>query len=126
MRRDDVYGEIFNIGATQEISILKLAETVRDMAQSSSPIVTVPYEDAYEPGFEDMMRRLPDTTKIRERLAWEPTKPLPIIIRDVIDYSRPSDGSPQGAGAERGREIGRLTEAPSAAIPGEGGSPASR
>ncbi|MFA7324165.1 MAG: hypothetical protein WC005_07395, partial [Candidatus Nanopelagicales bacterium] len=59
------------------------AETIRTQLGSSSGITLVPYEQAYEPGFEDMQRRRPDTTRIRELLGWEPTRSLPQIIEDV-------------------------------------------
>ena len=88
MRRDDAYGEVFNIGADEEISILDLARQVQRMTESKSEITIVPYEDAYEPGFEDMQRRIPDTSKIRSLLGWHPTKSLEEILSDVIDEHR--------------------------------------
>ena len=88
MRRDDAYGEVFNIGADEEISILDLARQVQRMTESKSEITIVPYEEAYEPGFEDMQRRVPDTNKIRSLLGWHPTKSLAEILSDVIDEHR--------------------------------------
>jgi UDP-glucose 4-epimerase len=88
MRRDDAYGEVFNIGADEEISILDLARQVQRMTESKSEITIVPYEEAYEPGFEDMQRRIPDTSKIRSLLGWHPTKSLEEILSDVIDEHR--------------------------------------
>jgi UDP-glucose 4-epimerase len=88
MRRDDAYGEVFNIGADEEISILDLARQVQRMTGSKSEITIVPYEEAYEPGFEDMQRRIPDTSKIRSLLGWHPTKSLAEILSDVIDEHR--------------------------------------
>jgi UDP-glucose 4-epimerase len=88
MRRDDAYGEVFNIGADEEISILDLAREVQRMTESKSEITIVPYEEAYEPGFEDMQRRIPDTSKIRSLLGWHPTKSLEEILSDVIDEHR--------------------------------------
>jgi nucleoside-diphosphate-sugar epimerase len=88
MRRDDAYGEVFNIGADEEISILDLARQVQRMTESKSEITIVPYEEAYEPGFEDMQRRVPDTSKIRNLLGWHPTKSLAEILSDVIDEHR--------------------------------------
>jgi UDP-glucose 4-epimerase len=76
MQREDVYGEVFNIGAESEIEIRKLAERVVELSGSSSEITLVPYDVAYEEGFEDMQRRLPDTAKIRERIGWQPTRSL--------------------------------------------------
>jgi UDP-glucose 4-epimerase len=88
MRREDVYGEVFNIGAESEIEIRKLAERVVELTGSSSEITLVPYDVAYEEGFEDMQRRLPDTAKIRERIGWQPTKALDEMLADVIDEHR--------------------------------------
>jgi UDP-glucose 4-epimerase len=88
MRREDVYGEVFNIGAESEIEIRKLAERVVELTGSSSEITLVPYDVAYEEGFEDMHRRLPDTAKIRERIGWQPTKSLDEMLADVIDEHR--------------------------------------
>jgi UDP-glucose 4-epimerase len=82
------YGEVFNIGSTDEISILQLAERVRERTDSCSAIELVPYEDAYGAGFEDMMRRIPDTGKIERALGWRPTRPLEEILDSVIDYQR--------------------------------------
>jgi UDP-glucose 4-epimerase len=81
-------GEVFNIGSTEEVSILQLAETVKRMASSSSEIVFVPYDEAYEEGFEDMPRRVPDTTKIDQLVGFAPTFTLDGIIRSVIEYQR--------------------------------------
>jgi UDP-glucose 4-epimerase len=88
MRRDDAYGEVFNIGADEEISILDLARQVQRMTESKSEITIVPYEEAYEPGFEDMQRRVPNTSKIRSLLGWHPTRSLTEILSDVIDEHR--------------------------------------
>jgi UDP-glucose 4-epimerase len=88
MTTDDVFGEVFNIGGTEEISIEDLAERVRQLAESESEIVKVPYDEAYEPGFEDMARRVPDTSKIRELLGWSPACSLEQTIADVIEHHR--------------------------------------
>lgn len=88
MVREDVYGEIFNIGGTDEISILELGRRVREAAESDSEIVLVPYEEAYEPGFEDMQRRVPDTSKIEATLGWRPTRDLSDILSDVVRFER--------------------------------------
>jgi nucleoside-diphosphate-sugar epimerase len=85
MRREDVYGEVFNIGADEEITILDLARKVKEATGSASEITRVAYDEAYEEGFEDMARRMPDITKIREALGWEPTKSLEEILVDVIE-----------------------------------------
>jgi UDP-glucose 4-epimerase len=88
MRREDVYGEVFNIGSDSEIEIRQLAERVVDMTGSPSEITLVPYDVAYEEGFEDMQRRIPDTTKIYERIGWQPTRSLDEVLADVIDEHR--------------------------------------
>jgi UDP-glucose 4-epimerase len=84
--RDDLYGEVFNIGTTEEISILELAHRVIALTETTSEIVFVPYDEAYGEGFEDMYRRVPDTTKIEAALGWQPTAGLDEIITDVIDH----------------------------------------
>jgi UDP-glucose 4-epimerase len=86
--RDDVYGEVFNIGSTEEISIVGLAERVRRATGSDSDIVQIPYEEAYGEGFEDMPRRIPDTSKIERVLGWSPSASLERILADVIAHQR--------------------------------------
>jgi len=81
-------GTLFNIGATQEISILALAQRIIELLESTSPIAFVPYEQVYAKGFEDMARRVPDTTRIREALGWRPEYSLDDIILDVADSLR--------------------------------------
>jgi UDP-glucose 4-epimerase len=86
MEREDLYGEIFNIGTQSEITISDLAEKVCEVVGSTSEITYVPYDVAYEPGFEDMERRVPDITKIQRVLDWEPRKSLDEIVVDVKHY----------------------------------------
>ena len=86
--REEAYGSVYNVGNTEEISILGLAERVKALTKSASPIVTIPYDQAYESGFEDMPRRLPDLTKIRGLIGYEPRVPLDEILRLVIEYQR--------------------------------------
>ena len=81
-------GQVFNIGNGQEISIGALAERVRTLTGSSSDIVRIPYEQAYEQGFEDMPRRVPDISKIRALVGYEPTVGLDEILARVIEYFR--------------------------------------
>jgi len=88
MSREDLYGEVFNIGSTEEISMLDLAHRVREAAASDSDINLVSYEDAYEPGFEDMPRRIPDISKVKEAIGWQPTRDLAGILDDVIRSER--------------------------------------
>ncbi|MDQ3648288.1 MAG: GDP-mannose 4,6-dehydratase [Actinomycetota bacterium] len=91
MVTDAAHGEVFNIGATDETTIMGLAERVREVAQSTSEIVTVPYDEAYELGFEDMHRRIPDTDKISRLLGWSPTFNLDAILQDVVESQRSED-----------------------------------
>ncbi len=88
MSDDRAYGEVFNIGGTEEISMNALAERIRGLAGSSSEIVQIPYEEAYEPGFEDMWRRVPSTEKINALLGWAPERSLDAALCDVIDHHR--------------------------------------
>ena len=80
------YGEVFNIGHTKEISILELAKLVRAMTDSASPIELVPFEQAYEPGFEDMQRRMPDITRLQRLIGYRPTLDLPEMLERMIPY----------------------------------------
>jgi len=79
-------GRIFNIGGSQEVTIQGLAERVIAMTGSTSEIVYLPYEQAYEKGFEDMRRRVPNTTRLRETIGFAPDSDLDTILRRVIDY----------------------------------------
>src|SRR4051812_29250675 len=83
-------GEVFNIGNVGEVSILDLAEKVKAMTASASPIQMVPYDEAYEAGFEDMPRRVPDISKIRALIGYEPKLDLEQIIHSVIEHIRAS------------------------------------
>ncbi len=82
------WGRPFNIGSEQEISMADLAGRVKKRLGSSSPIVSVPYDVAYEKGFEDMERRRPVTTRIRALIGWEPTYTLDQIIDDTAAHLR--------------------------------------
>jgi UDP-glucose 4-epimerase len=84
----DAVGGVFNVGSTHEISIRDLAERVLARAASSAPIVLVPYDEAYETGFEDMARRMPDTSRLRGLTGWVPTRDLDEILDDVIAEAR--------------------------------------
>ena len=81
-------GEVFNLGNNQEITIRELAELVKTMADSDSEIVAIPYEEAYESGFEDMPRRVPDLTKAKALIEYEPRVQLPEILSKVIEHHR--------------------------------------
>ena len=82
------YGEIFNIGHTKEITIRELAALVKEMVGSQSEIQFVPYEQAYEAGFEDIPRRLPDVSKIHRLIDYRPTLDLPEMLARTIAYYR--------------------------------------
>jgi UDP-glucose 4-epimerase len=81
-------GEVFNIGNGREITILELAERVKALAASESPIVRIPYDQAYEAGFEDMPRRVPDLRKIKHLIGYEPSVGLDETLSLVIEYAR--------------------------------------
>ncbi len=81
-------GQVFNIGNDIEISMNALAERVRELTRSASPIVHVPYEQVFSRGFEDMRRRTPDLAKIRQYIDYRPSHTPDDIIRDVIEYYR--------------------------------------
>ncbi len=84
----EAWGEVFNIGHEHEVSIRALAERVNELAGSDAGIDLVSYEEAYGEGFEDMERRQPDTTKIRELIGWVPEHDLDAIIRSTIGHMR--------------------------------------
>jgi UDP-glucose 4-epimerase len=81
-------GEVINIGNTQEVTMLALAERVRELAGSNSPIKVIPYDQAYESGFEDMPRRVPDLTKVTALIGYQPRHSLDDILVQVIDHFR--------------------------------------
>jgi nucleoside-diphosphate-sugar epimerase len=81
-------GEVYNIGSDREVTILELAERVKSLAGSDSRIVFMPYGKAYEEGFEDMLRRVPDISKIHKLIEYQPTVDLDEILESVIDYQR--------------------------------------
>jgi UDP-glucose 4-epimerase len=81
-------GEVINIGNTEEISILDLARRVKTLTNSNSEIVHIPYDEAYETGFEDMPRRVPDLAKVRRLVGYAPSLGLDDILRRVIAEAR--------------------------------------
>jgi UDP-glucose 4-epimerase len=81
-------GEVFNVGTDEEVSIERLAELVRDAAGSTSPLHHVSYEEAYGPGFEDMLRRVPDVAKLERVTGFRPRTPLAEIVADVVADQR--------------------------------------
>ena len=88
-RHPDAPGRVYNIGSTEEVTILELAERIKRTAGSPSEIVLVPYSRAYgEPGYEDMERRKPDTRRLETLLGWKPEHGLDSILERVHDYVR--------------------------------------
>ena len=81
-------GEVFNVGSDEEISILELAKKVKRITDSESEIQFVPYGKAYEKGFEDMKRRVPDTRKVRRVIGFSPTKTIDQVLAEVTEYFR--------------------------------------
>ena len=88
MQEPSAIGQVINIGNTQEITITALAERVRELCGSQSPIKFISYEEAYDSGFEDMPRRVPDLSKIRKMIGYETKYNLDDILVQVIDYFR--------------------------------------
>jgi len=81
-------GQVINLGNTEEVTINQLAERVRTISGSTSPITLVPYDEAYESGFEDMPRRVPDLSKAAKMIGYAPRHTLDDILTQVIDYFR--------------------------------------
>jgi UDP-glucose 4-epimerase len=96
MDKSESVGEVFNIGSNEEVSINQLAERVRELTGSKSEIVRVPYDEAYEEGFEDMPRRVPDVSKVSALVGFKATVTLEEILHSVIEYY--SGRQPNGAG----------------------------
>ncbi len=88
----DAPGQVFNIGSTEEVSIGELAEQVKAITRSDSPIVKIPYSEAYAPGFEDMQRRVPDTSRLQSLINWQPHYSLTEILQSVVAYERQAIG----------------------------------
>ena len=88
VKHPDAIGEIFNIGGRDEVSIEELADLIKEVLQSPSSIVYVPYEKAYEVGFEDMRKRVPDISKIEDLIGYEPKCNIRDMIRDVAEYQK--------------------------------------
>lgn len=86
MDEEKAVGEVFNIGSSEEVSILELARRVKEITGSKSEIVTVPYDEAYEEGFEDMPRRVPDTSKVNALVGFTATVTLDQILQSVIEH----------------------------------------
>ncbi|HWO37990.1 MAG TPA: hypothetical protein VNO32_55155, partial [Candidatus Acidoferrum sp.] len=85
---DQSIGEVVNIGTDQEVTIERLAHLVKERTESDSPVTFVPYDQAYEPGFEDMPRRVPSLTKLEKLTGFRPAIPLVEIVDRVIAHSQ--------------------------------------
>jgi len=81
-------GRVFNVGNTEEISILELARRIIKLTGSASTVRFIAFSEAYAPGFEDMQRRVPDISRIRELLGWRPTRSLDETLQAIINYER--------------------------------------
>lgn len=88
MQDEAAYGRVFNVGSTEETSILDLALRVIESADSRSEVTLIPFDEAFEEGFEDMYRRIPDPSRIKALMGWEPTQSLDEIVADVVKSRR--------------------------------------
>ncbi len=86
LSHEEAVGKVFNVGSTEEVTILELAQRVKALTGSDSSIRFVPYAEAYAPGFEDMQRRVPDTTRIQSVTGWRPRHDLDAILQRVIAW----------------------------------------
>ncbi|MBA2686628.1 MAG: GDP-mannose 4,6-dehydratase [Gemmatimonadaceae bacterium] len=100
MDKPESQGQVYNIGSTQEISILELAERIRSLTGSHSRIVKIPYDEAYDEGFEDMPRRVPDISKIRALTGYDPKTSIDEILESVVQSSLADASFPTGVEAE--------------------------
>jgi UDP-glucose 4-epimerase len=86
MDHQDAVGQVFNIGSNEEVTIHELAERIKKLTSSESEITFVPYDEAYEEGFEDMPRRVPDISKVNGLVGFRPQMTLDGILKSVIDF----------------------------------------
>jgi nucleoside-diphosphate-sugar epimerase len=106
MPKTSAVGEVYNIGSPEEITIGALADKVKAMTKSSSKIVLIPYSEAYEEGFEDMLRRVPDVSKLNALTGFVPRYTLDQILQDVIGYTRFRIASEGQTAVQTGRAAG--------------------
>jgi nucleoside-diphosphate-sugar epimerase len=97
MDERSITGEIFNVGSPNRIRILDLAKRVLDMTKSQSELTYIPYDQVYGQGIEDMYHRIPSTEKIKQRIGWEATLDLDVILADVIKHTRTAPVQPTEA-----------------------------
>ncbi len=88
LEEDDAVGRVFNVGSTEEVTILELARRVKALLNSNSSIEFIPYAQAYAPGFEDMHRRVPDISRIRAQIGWQPRLHLDDILQRVAAWQQ--------------------------------------
>jgi UDP-glucose 4-epimerase len=105
-------GEVVNIGNDAEITIADLALLVKQRTNSASPVHFIPYDEAYEPGFEDMARRIPSLDKLVRLTGFRPSTPLPVIIDKVVAHfaSRTRPVPAFGLRPESNPQIGQISE----------------
>jgi UDP-glucose 4-epimerase len=84
----DWAGEIYNVGSQNRISVLGLADKVRELTGSTSEVTFIPYDEVYGQGIEDMVHRIPSLEKVRAAIGWEPQRTLDDILSDVVEYVR--------------------------------------
>ena len=104
-------GEVVNIGSIEEVTIEALARHVKSLAGSPSIITHVPYSEAYEAGFEDMPRRVPDISKIHQMIGFRPTRSLDGIVGDVIAHERAAENQRSPAAYQSRMSHARLVHA---------------
>jgi len=92
MEKDESFGQVYNIGGTEEISILDLAKKIITLAESKSEIVMIPYEKAYAADFEDMMRRVPSVEKVARLIGFKPGVDLDDILTEIVTFMRKKTG----------------------------------
>ena len=87
-KHERAIGQVYNLGSTEEVTILELARRVKQLTESRSSLQFIPYDRAYAKGFEDMQRRVPSIEKIYQLMGWRPTKNLDQILRLTVEYQR--------------------------------------
>jgi UDP-glucose 4-epimerase len=88
MENEESFGQVFNIGGIEEISMLDLAKKIIALTGSKSEIVLIPYEEAYQADFEDMMRRVPSVEKVARLIGFKPNVNLDDILTEIIPFMR--------------------------------------
>jgi UDP-glucose 4-epimerase len=91
LENEQAVGQIFNVGSTERISIEDLAKKIKQMTNSQSEIVSIPYDKAYAEGFEDMLHRMPDVSKLKQFVGFVPATPLDVTLKEVITWIQSQD-----------------------------------